>query len=337
MDQRLIYSILQYLQHLKGKNVVPNGDELEKAIASLSKATGVTRDLNDQLKLVARNGSEMTLESVFEVAAMTAAPPAAAPLSDEEREILSVPQDVREKFRSYLDKLKSTIYFKDVEPNTPAWNKRLAKAREKFLRKYGGTAATAGGGVPAQAAAAAPTAGGDAKKAEELKNAGNERLKQGDYEGAIRLYSDAIALRNDCAVYYSNRAAAYQYLQKHQLALEDAQQCVKLDPTFFKGFMRVGHSLVALGRPQQAIDEGFAPALALQPDDVSAKQALSAARGEVLVTNEMANEMASNPAIGEMAEQIAAGRGGGGAPGGMPGIEDLMNPEMMRMAMEAMR
>lgn len=115
-----------------------------------------------------------------------------------------------EKFESYLSKLKTTIYFKDIEPNTPAWSKRLAKAREKFMRKYGGESAAA----PKSSPAAETPFVRDPKRADELKNAGNERLKVGDYDGAVRLYTEAIALRPDCAVYYSNRAAAYQYLNK---------------------------------------------------------------------------------------------------------------------------
>lgn len=318
-----------------------NADELDKAISSLSKATGVGVAENDKLKLKARNGTEMTLESVFEVAASTAAPaaPVSAPVSDLDREVLLVPAELRDKFRSYVEKLQETIYFKDVEQGTSAWSKRLVKAREKFMRKYGGgggapaAAASSSSAAPAAAAAASapsPASAADQKRAEELKNAGNERLKQGDFEGAVALYSQAIDLHQS-AVYYSNRAAAYQYLEKHQLALEDAQKSVQIDPKFFKGFMRIGHSLIALNRPQQAIDEGFEPALTLQPNDQSAKEGLAAARASVVAMSSVAEEMAANPAIGRMAEQVAAGGGGG-----IPGLEQMMNPEMMRMAMEAM-
>ncbi len=302
---------------------------------------------NDQLKLVARNGSEMTLESVFEVAAMTAAPASAsastaAPVqNDEEKEIALVPAQLQDKFRSYLHKLKDTIYFKDVEEGTPAYSKRVQKAREKFLRKYGDSSKAApsssspAAAAAGAAAAAAPVASSSSSDPDSLKNAGNERLKQGDYEGAIKLYSDAIALRKE-AVYFSNRAAAYQYLFQHEKAVDDARMCVQLDKSFHKGYMRLGHSLVALGRFQQAIDEGFEPALALQPNDPATKEALNAARAQLVATSRMANDIASTPGIAQMAEQIAAGRGGAGG-GGMPGLEDLMNPEMMRMAMEAMR
>ena len=68
---------------------------------------------------------------------------------------------------------------------------------------------------------------------------------------------------------------------QHQLALEDAQKSVEVDRSFFKGFMRIGHSLVALGRQQQAIDDGFERALQLQPEDQAAKEALSAARTQL--------------------------------------------------------
>jgi hypothetical protein len=108
---------------------------------------------------------------------------------------------------------------------------------------------------------------------------------------------------------------------QHQLALEDAQKSVEVDPAFFKGFMRIGHSLVALGRHQQAIDDGFERALRLQPDDQAAKEALAAARTQAAALPDLLN----NPALRQMAQNM---------PAEMPaGLEGLMNPEMMRMAM----
>jgi hypothetical protein len=108
---------------------------------------------------------------------------------------------------------------------------------------------------------------------------------------------------------------------QHQLALEDAQKSVEVDPAFFKGFMRIGHSLVALGRHQQAIDDGFERALRLRPDDQAAKEALAAARTQAAALPDLLN----NPALRQMAQNM---------PAEMPaGLEGLMNPEMMRMAM----
>jgi hypothetical protein len=94
-----------------------------------------------------------------------------------------------------------------------------------------------------------------------------------------------------------------------------------VDPAFFKGYMRIGHSLVALGRHQQAIDDGFERALRLQPEDQAAKEALAAARAQAAAVPDLLN----NPALRQMAQNM---------PTEMPaGLEGLMNPEMMRMAM----
>ena len=241
--------------------------------------------------------------------------------SMDEMEIAKVPADLKAKFRSYLDKLKLTVYFKDIEPETAAWQKRLGKAREKFMRKYG----------PARNPALA----------EERKNAGNERLKAGDFQGAEALYSEAIALDPENSVLFSNRCAARQHLELHESALADAQEAARLNPNFTKAFMRIGHSLMALGRPQRAADEGFGRALALQPSDGAAREAFEAAQTAVSAAAAPREApgggmggmgglegLVNNPAMRAMAEQMQG-------PGGMAGM--MQNPDMMRMAMEAMQ
>lgn len=313
------------------------------------------------------SGTLVPLRSVFEVAAANAreyvAPAAnvAAPQkSEEEKEIDLVPEALREKFRGYLEKLKGTIYFKDIEPNTPAWFKRVAKAREKFMRKYGGSdapatksyAEAAGGGgasspvsTPSSAAAPRVISPADEARADQLKNEGNEFLKRGDYASAERLYTEAIALRPNVAVYFSNRAAARQYQNRHEDALADAKESVRLDPTFVKGFMRIGQSSLALGRVNDALREGFARALILSPDDESIKQAVRDA--EQRLAQEQPNNGApppmggglegllNNPAMRGLAEQVGQ-RGFGGPNGG--GIDAfLRDPNMMNMAMNALQ
>lgn len=48
----------------------------------------------------------------------------------------------------------------------------------------------------------------DKKEAEELKVRGNDALKKGCYKTAIKYYSDALDLRKDILVIYTNRALA---------------------------------------------------------------------------------------------------------------------------------
>lgn len=101
---------------------------------------------------------------------------------------------------------------------------------------------------------------------EELKERGNERYQAKDYEEAIRLYSEAISLDSRRAVLYLNRAAVHLTVNRPSEALADAQMAALLEPRNVKAPLRVGKALYAMGKYQRALDEGFLPALALEPD-----------------------------------------------------------------------
>jgi hypothetical protein len=102
LEKRLVYAVLQYLQQLRGNALVSNVSDLDKAVASLSAATGVATTRDPQLQLVANNGSELSLRGLFEVAMMSAAPPAAPKQTEEERELALVPKELRGDGESVL-------------------------------------------------------------------------------------------------------------------------------------------------------------------------------------------------------------------------------------------
>lgn len=236
---------------------------------------------------------------------------------------------MRDKFRTYLAKLMETAYFKDVEVASDAWNKRVVKAREKFMRKYAGgggeDAAAAGAPVAAAAAPAHVATEEDKARAEALKGQGNDALKAAQYQVAVELYSRAIAL-HAAPVYYSNRAAAYQYLENYHAALDDARTAVKLDPSFAKGYSRIGCALVSLGKHQEAIDEGFRKVLELVPGDAAALEAIATSEAQL----DTAANLANNPAIRNMARNVAGAMPGAGM--GAGGLGDLLNnPQLMQM------
>lgn len=87
-------------------------------------------------------------------------------------------------------------------------------------------------------AASGPTAD-DKAKAESLKAKGNSLMSQKLYESAIEQYTEAIKLEPS-PVYYSNRAAAWGGLGKHDKAVEDAERALELDPKFSKAYSRLG-------------------------------------------------------------------------------------------------
>merc|ERR1711939_1150626 len=83
-----------------------------------------------------------------------------------------------------------------------------------------------------QATAAAPKEPSAEEKAEaEKKKAqGNALMAKKDQQGAIKAYSEAIALDGTNPVYFSNRAAAHSASQDHQSAIADARSALELDP-----------------------------------------------------------------------------------------------------------
>uniref|UniRef100_A0A6A7G605 Serine/threonine-protein phosphatase 5-like n=2 Tax=Hirondellea gigas TaxID=1518452 RepID=A0A6A7G605_9CRUS len=89
-------------------------------------------------------------------------------------------------------------------------------------------------------------------KMEELKNRGNECLKAGKVSEAIELYTEAINLEPTAAL-YSNRSNAYLKLEKYYEADRDAQQAIKLNPMWSKGYFRFGEVRNSIGQYTEAM------------------------------------------------------------------------------------
>ena len=77
------------------------------------------------------------------------------------------------------------------------------------------------------------------------KEAGNAFFKKSDKENAIKMYTIAITYQPENHLLYSNRSAAYQSKGSWAEALTDAQKCVQLDETFFKGWLHMGRCQVS--------------------------------------------------------------------------------------------
>ncbi|KAI9908665.1 hypothetical protein PsorP6_003230 [Peronosclerospora sorghi] len=87
-----------------------------------------------------------------------------------------------------------------------------------------------------------------------LPRLGNEEFNAKNFDKAVECYSEAIRLDPENFVYYSNRSAALGALGKWELAEQDAQECVKRNPTFAKGYHRVANAQQQLGRKKEAIE-----------------------------------------------------------------------------------
>ena len=62
---------------------------------------------------------------------------------------------------------------------------------------------------------------------EKLKKSGNDAMKNCQYDLAVKLYSDAIALDPENHVLYSNRSAAYTKKESYEAALKDAELTIQ--------------------------------------------------------------------------------------------------------------
>lgn len=109
----------------------------------------------------------------------------------------------------------------------------------------------------------------DPVKAEEEKELGNQKYKDGDYPAAIKHYSEAIRRNPDDPKYYSNRAACYTKLAAFDLGLKDCEKVVELDNKFIKGWIRKGKILQAMQQPGKALT-AYQKALELDPQNSEA-------------------------------------------------------------------
>ena len=122
--------------------------------------------------------------------------------------------------------------------------------------------------------------------------------------------AQAIACDPSDHIFFSNRSAAYLSEGDAEKALEDAEECIRLAPSFTKGYGRKGAALNYLDEIEESI-EAYEAGLKVDPSNAALKEGLSEAR---------AAQRASAP-------QAGGPRGGSG--GGSAQRNALFGPDMM--------
>lgn len=134
----------------------------------------------------------------------------------------------------------------------------------------------------------------------DFKARGNAAFSAGSYEEAVSSFSEGI--NNDPLnhILYSNRSAANAALKNFELALEDAEQTIKLQPTWSKGYGRKAAALHGLGRYSESQDV-YHQGLDLEPDSAVLKKgledAIAASEKKEFPLNPFASEEAMNRII----------------------------------------
>uniref|UniRef100_A0A096MEE5 Small glutamine-rich tetratricopeptide repeat-containing protein beta n=1 Tax=Poecilia formosa TaxID=48698 RepID=A0A096MEE5_POEFO len=116
----------------------------------------------------------------------------------------------------------------------------------------------------------------DIERAEQLKNEGNNHMKEENYRCAVECYTKAIDLDLRNAVYYCNRAAAHSKLGNYTEATGDCERAIGIDPTYSKAYGRMGLALTAMNKYPEAISY-FKKALVLDPENDTYKSNLKIA------------------------------------------------------------
>eukprot|EP01018_Ginkgo_biloba_P018638 Gb_01312 [translate_table: standard] len=191
----------------------------------------------------------------------------------------SISQDTL--FRQFLEGLESAGFFANIAVGSPEYTEQLGNARNIFEdtmeeMKKAGTASGADHKVLAEA----------------FKVQGNAAMAQKQYFEAIDLYTLAISLFGDSAVFYCNRAAAHTQVGKYMEAIEDCNKSIQIDPRYSKAYSRLGLVYYAQGKYHDAIQKGFLKALELDPNNSSIKE-------NIRVANEKLEEELGRPEHGQ--------------------------------------
>ncbi|XP_013179357.1 PREDICTED: stress-induced-phosphoprotein 1 [Papilio xuthus] len=132
----------------------------------------------------------------------------------------------------------------------------------------------------------------------QLKEKGNAALASGDFDVAVRHYTEAINLDPSNHVLYSNRSAAHAKAENYVAALEDANKTVSLNPTWSKGYSRKGSALAYLGRFEEAIAT-YEKGLELEPGNQQLATGLAEVRKQAesskLETAKLFEKLKANP------------------------------------------
>ncbi|KAJ2482747.1 Small glutamine-rich tetratricopeptide repeat-containing protein 2 [Coemansia sp. RSA 2320] len=200
---------------------------------------------------------------------------------------------------------------------------------DKVFGVYLSTQAKLGGSLPATEATTSGPSDDDKRRANEFKAEGNALVVAKDFAGAVDAYTKAIALVDDSAVYFGNRAAAYSQNGDHQKAIDDARRALAIDPNYSKGYSRLGLACFGMGNYEEAV-AAYENGLKLDPANKIMETSLETARAKLAAASSSTSAARSAPAATSAAATAEPGAGG------FDFASLMNNPAMMNMAQSMM-
>ncbi|KAL3759321.1 hypothetical protein ACHAWU_006960 [Discostella pseudostelligera] len=134
-------------------------------------------------------------------------------------------------------------------------------------------------------------------EAEAKKELGNAAFAAKEYDVAIKQYTAAIALDSKNCVYYSNRSACYGGKKDWASAAQDAKECIKVNPTFIKGYYRLANAQLE----QNEFDAALATikqGLTIEPDNAQLQKQMRQIKAKRSSMKRAENSSNSPPAAG---------------------------------------
>lgn len=95
----------------------------------------------------------------------------------------------------------------------------------------------------------------------QLAQESNDAFTKGDYNQAVQLYTEAIALSPHNHILFTNRSASYAQLHKYAESLDDARKAKHINPQWTLAYLQEGMALLQLGNHGDAM-ASFASGLA---------------------------------------------------------------------------
>ncbi len=108
----------------------------------------------------------------------------------------------------------------------------------------------------------------DPRNSRAYSQRGSARYKSGDLAGAIADYTEVIQLAGDARAYFNRGIARYR-LEDYEGAVADYTQALRLNPQWAVAYYNRGNAYRQLNQQQQAIED-YSRAIELNPEDVRA-------------------------------------------------------------------